>query len=318
MQKMTYRITHALDLLAYENHDHCIKCGYGFKESDTAHLGYDRLGNPLYVCDSCSNELAETAIRRYYSPHPYDIPEQNSSLWRYMDFTKYASMLVSSGLYFSRSDLFDDKFEGAKGLRTIKNKWDEYYLSFFKYIIRNPPEKTLCDKSDETIDKEAKELLDQLEAGGINNRKYVFINCWHENTYESEAMWRLYSSYFDNAIAIRTTFKSLYESLGKNTSIAIGRVKYIDFNKSFAGANESFWRKRKSFEHEKEVRAVTHDLECKEVGKMINCNLNILLEDVIVSPNAPKWFIDLVKDINIKYGYTVNVSQSSLNDEPFY
>lgn len=318
MQEMTHRLTEELRRLAFENHDKCVSCGYEFQESDTSHLGYDANDKPLYVCDSCSNQLKETAVRHYFSPNPYEIPKSDSHLWRYMDFTKYMSMLSTSGLYFPRADTFEDYYEGAKGVKTNKNKWDNHYRSFFKEAMKNPPEGVEWNQADEHIEKEAERLLKKLNDGGEASKKRVFISCWHENEHESEAMWRLYSTYLDNAVAVRTTYASLYESLGKNPSIAIGRVRYIDFNKSFAGVNDSFWRKRKSFEHEREVRALIHDHECNDKGKIVKCDLNTLVEEVFLSPSSPAWFCDLINDVNEKFGINVQVSQSRLNDEPFF
>jgi hypothetical protein len=88
--------------------------------------------------------------------------------------------------------------------------------------------------------------------------------------------------------------------------------------KHFAGVNDSFWRKRKSFEHEREVRALIHDHECNEKGKIIKCDLNTLVEEVFLSPSSPVWFFDLINDVNEKFGINVKVSQSRLNDEPFF
>jgi hypothetical protein len=318
MQEMTHRISHELDLLAYEHHDNCINCGYKFKEADTAHLGYDVNGSPQYVCDSCSYLLVETAVRYYFSPNPYDKPNNDSVLWRYMDFTKYVNMLDSSCLFFSRSDLFDDKFEGAKGLVKNIEKWNEHYISFFKEAIKNPPKGYTCDKTTDEVNQEANDLLEQMKSGGINQRKRAFINCWHENEFESEAMWHLYSNYLENAIAIKSTYKKLYESLGKNTAVQIGKVKYIDFTKYYAGINDCFWYKRKSFEHEREVRAITYCDKNFTNGKLIECNLNMLINTVVISPYAKNWFTDLVKNVTTKYGYTFSVLQSNLIDEPFY
>jgi len=158
-------------------------------------------------------------------------------------------MLLTKGLYFARADCFQDTFEGAKGLKKNKEKWDEFYLDFFRDSIKNPPEGYEFKDSDEEAEKQAKRLLEDLERGGEISKKRTFISCWHENECESEAMWRLYSSFLDNALAIRTSYNSLYHALGRNPSIKIGRVKYIDFQKRYAGVNNSFWRKRKSFEH---------------------------------------------------------------------
>ena len=318
MQEMTHRLTDELRLISFECHDKCVSCGYAFKEGDTSHLGYDKSEKPLYVCDNCSNQLAETAVRHYFSPRPYDIPKDDAKLWRYMDFTKYVSLLSTSGLYFARADTFEDTFEGAKGLKTNKQKWDEHYLSFFKTAIKNPPEGYECDKSDKEIEEQAYKLLLDLETGGAASKKHTFISCWHENEHESEAMWRLYSSYIENAVAVRSSYKNLYLALGRNPSISIGRVKYIDFNKGYAGVNDSFWRKRKSFEHEKEVRAIMSNHEIAEIGVTVPCDLSVLLEKVFVSPSSPSWLIGLVNDVNSKYGLSIKVSSSELNEEAFY
>jgi len=318
MQKMTHRLTEKLRRLAFESHDECSSCGYKFKIGDTSHLGYDINDKPLYVCDKCSSQLKETAARHALMFRPYEIPNAKSKLWRYMDFTKYASMLSTKGLYFARADCFNDTFEGAKGFKENKEEWEKFYLSFFREVIKNPPEGHECKYSEDEVEKQAKRLLEDLERGGELSRKNTFISCWHENEHESEAMWRLYSSFLDNAIAVRTSCNSLYRALGRNPSINIGRVKYVDFRKSYVGVNDSFWRKRKSFEHEREVRAILIDFNCSDVGKMINCDLSILIEEIFVYPSAPGWFVNLINDVNEKYGIKVKVSPSELIKEPFY
>ncbi|PKO10107.1 MAG: hypothetical protein CVU40_07115 [Chloroflexi bacterium HGW-Chloroflexi-2] len=315
---MTHRITPELRLLMFEHHDYCSSCGYKFKEGDTSHSGYSKNDEPLYVCDDCDHLLEETAVRNVFMPRFYEIPPDKCKLWRYMDFTKFVSMLSMKGLYFARADCFQDIYEGAKGTLKNKSKWDQFYLSFFKELIMNPPDGSEVTYTDEEIESQAEKLLHDLEKGGINGKKRTFINCWHENENESEAMWRLYSSYLENAIAIRTTYKSLYESLGRNPSIKIGRVKYIDYQKNFAGVNDSFWCKRNSFEHEKEVRAIILDMHHLEKGKVIPCDLSQLLEEVFISPNAPNWFGELVNDVIDKYGLSIKVSPSELIQEPFF
>ncbi|MGQ7242150.1 hypothetical protein ACUN9V_01655 [Salinicola sp. V024] len=318
MLKMTHRLTTELRRLAFEHHDHCFSCNYKFKEADTSHLGYSQNGEPLYLCDGCSKQLKETAVRYYFKPRPYEIPDPSSKLWRYMDFTKYVALLSSGGLYFASADCFEDTFEGAKGFRRNKSRWDEYYLKFFREAIKSPPEGHECKFSDSEIDEQAHKLLRDMGAVGESRRKQTFISCWHESEYESEAMWRLYSSFLANAVAIRTSCQSLYTALGRNPSIDIGRIKYLDMERSYAGVNDSFWRKRRSFEHEREVRAIFSDFRCQESGKITLCDLNVLIEDVFVSPLAPSWFVALVNDINDKYSIKAKVSPSELVEEPFF
>jgi len=235
-----------------------------------------------------------------------------------MDFAKYVSLVSTSTLYFARADTFNDTFEGAKGLKKNKSSWDNQLLSFFKRSIKYLPEGKISEDSDDGIEKKAHKLLQDFETGGKADKKHTFINCWHENEHESEAMWRLYSSFLDNAVAVRTSYKNLYLALGRDFSISIGRVKYINLQKKFVDVHNPFWRKRKSFEHEKEVRALIYDSESNSKGKALPCNLSLLIEEVYISPSAPQWFADVINDINRRYGLNVEVSPSELNEEPFF
>ena len=49
------------------------------------------------------------------SNHPvFEAPSDTSiKLWRYMDFTKFVSLLDSNSLFFSRADLLGDPYEGS-------------------------------------------------------------------------------------------------------------------------------------------------------------------------------------------------------------
>ena len=48
-----------------------------------------------------------------HKEHEYlDIPPDDVVLWRYMDFTKFVSLLEKSALFFPRADKLGDPFEG--------------------------------------------------------------------------------------------------------------------------------------------------------------------------------------------------------------
>ena len=295
MQKMTLKHTTITRRFVEEHHDNCTECLCHFSSGETTHLGYTNSRKLVYVGDCCSKILKETIIRHSYQKRQYTIPSDQTTLWRFMDFTKFVSLLKSNSLFFTRADKFSDPFEGAKGLLKNKKKWDKHYLDFFIRACSNLPNGVKSDKSEKEILKDAKRLLGQLDNIGPSQLKETFINCWHENNHESEAMWKLYTSSLDQGIAIKTNYKKLYASLGKNPSIHIGRISYIDFSNNFAGINDSFWFKRKSFEHEKEVRAIFHDHDSKsELGKFIQVDLNILIDQIYVSPTSQNWFKELV------------------------
>lgn len=316
---MSARLTLDLKRLAHEQHDNCVACGHAFVEGDTTHLGFSASDEPLYVCDRCSPKLAETAARYSYSPFPYERPRDTSLLWRYLDFPKYVSLLATRALHFARADTFGDPYEGAKGLRQRKDKWDAHFLSFFREALRTAPVDDPKQRlSEDEIEQRAPKFIEELEQIGQADRSRTFLSCWHENPVESEAMWRLYAASFSNALAIRTTYERLYRALGRSPDIPIGRVKYIDMRTAFAGVNDAFWRKRLSFQHENEVRAVVRDFQAQTPGKLVPCDLSILVEAVYVSPEAPSWFASVVNDVTAKYGLSVQVSPSTLADPHFF
>ena len=93
----------------------------------------------------------------------------NVKIWRYIDFTKFVSLLDLKALYFPRSDLLGDPFEGAMPRDNFR---------FYSLLYGTPP-----------ITPEGLQEISQLRQ---ELRKRVYINCWHMNERESFAMWNLY------------------------------------------------------------------------------------------------------------------------------
>lgn len=120
----------------------------------------------------------------------------------------------------------------------------------------------------------------KIQGDDIWNKEFrndVCINSWHMNYGESDAMWKLYLKN-ENGIAIQSTYKRLTESFNDSQNeIYIGKVKYIDYDKwkipenSKLNAFIPFILKRESFEHEKELRALTSRSGLINFGvKMVN------------------------------------------------
>ncbi len=222
-----------------------------------------------------------------------------------MDFTKFVSLIDTKALFFSRADKLGDTFEGS---------YSKANLQLRPHVYKNVPEHAL---------KKISIALEQL-------RRYVAINCWHINDYESAAMWSLYVQ-GDEGIAIQTTFKSLTESFCVHTAdpIYVGKVQYIDYDTDWMPEGNLFYpfiHKRRSFEHENELRAILtrflinkdgFDLSSESIqnGVLVSVDLEILIHNIYVSPTSPEWFYNLVKSILNKYGLSKNVKQSSLADD---
>ncbi|HDR7316698.1 TPA: hypothetical protein QCX52_001620 [Bacillus toyonensis] len=242
------------------------------------------------------------------------MPRHDTKIWRYMDFTKFVSLLDTEAIFFTRSDKFTDVFEGTypKANNDLRG---------FKYPN--------FEKEDTRI---LKSILEPLSK---TLRKFVLINCWHMNEYESAAMWDLYLK-SSEGIAIQSTVGNLIKSFDNTEEhIHISKVNYIDFKREWMPEHDPllpYIYKRKSFEHERELRLL-HTLKFPtdekgiidydgeppvEYGGNIRCNIRNLVEKVYIAPSAPEWFADLVMSTCNKFNLNnVEIVKSELSEVPY-
>ena len=103
---------------------------------------------------------------------------------------------------------------------------------------------------------------DQLVAQTMRYTSHaLFLSSWHVNDGESAAMWDLFSHGTEPGVAIESTVGLLREQIDAgsgDTEVFLGAVEYLDYARTW-GAFRAFNRvfhKRRSFEHERELRAV--------------------------------------------------------------
>ena len=313
----TGRFTKELKRLRGASYDECSSCGAKLPKDVAAYAGYDKNGAPLYVGNCCLYRVDELASHIYWWWTADKRVDPSEKLWRYVDFAKFIDLLETRSLFFSRADKFDDVFEGASGLAERQIEWDNYYLEYFKNAVRLPPENA-PSPAEEVVEREAMRLLNDIKRTIENERRTTFVSCWHSNSGESEALWRLYCPNGSTGILIETTADRLIGSLDAS-DIELGRVKYIDFKTSFSGFHDRIFWKRKSLAHECEVRAVTK-MHFKEDSGGLSRLIDIeqLCVSVIPSPFAGAWFPKLVESVVSRYGYNIPVGKSELLGEPFF
>ena len=187
----------------------------------------------------------------------------------------------------------------------------------------------------------AKRLLDETREGAEPSqetlglaiaaeafRYIVHVNCWHQNSHESEAMWTQYASK-ERGIALRTTFESLRDSFVGDEPIYVGEVQYFDLDRYLLRADNRLLPhvyKRLSFSHEHETRAyLLHTPEGVEPfreldklcegppGHYIEVDMAKLVKEIVVSPLADDWFVEIVEAIARRYHLGVAVSKSQLD-----
>jgi hypothetical protein len=241
-----------------------------------------------------------------------------SRIWRYMNFTKFLSLLETSSLFFTRADRLGDNWEGA--------------LTLAEVIHRKKLEKRNKGKLHAWVPDIIKDTI-------LNTA----VSCWHMNHEESAGMWKLYVT-GGEGIAICSSIRRLkscfkpYDGndkkekiqncIEKELLVKIGKVKYINFDSPKAQDIPRILLKRKSFMHEREIRAVVEDGSFQRDpgrpsrfttgGDYVPVDLNMLIDTIFVSPTAQRWYVELVENVIARYGYHFKVKQSSLDKDPIH
>lgn len=315
----TGRFTPALRRLVHASYNECRNCGARLPKETAALAGYDPHGRPAYVGPCCWGILREFASHIYWALHSDRRCAPEQALWRYMDIAKFLSLLEDRAIYFSRADKLGDPFEGAAGIAERQPEWDQYYKEFFRKSVASAPGRTVPATGSE-LELESSRLLQEFKLSSQRERMRTYAVCWHGNTVESEALWRLYCPPPSPGVVIQTTAAALLESMGPDCEIEIGRVQYLDFRTAYASNYERIYTKRKSLSHESEIRAVltNHMHPDPPLGHMVNVDLSVLVKAVIPSPFAPPWLHGLVARTLFRHGLSIPVISSELLAEPFF
>ena len=273
-------------IFMHEHDEQCTLCGRSFVNDEIIALGFDDKEATQMVCQDCIPKITPKA-RYCHRCRAYQKPLPDAMLWRFMDLAKFISILKERALYLTRIDQFSDPFECAIGLAEHKVKYDAFYMNFLKYAIATTPGTDKSQLTPEYIQENVERLFNEMSESNKMHRTRIFVNCWHKNTVESEAMWNLYVKDMSQGVAIQTTYERLYNAIGRENMPAIGEVNYIDYAKGTVYMQDVQWYKRKSFEHEKEVRIVQvrDDAPPSCLGVSVPVDLDVLIEVVIIAPS---------------------------------
>ena len=228
-----------------------------------------------------------------------------------MDFAKFVSLLDTGALHFSRVDQFTDPFEGSLS-KTEFEYWRDIAAK---------------GEADATLPPAWKgKYFDILLDNARRARRSMYVNCWHLDDDESEAMWGLYApSGF--GIAVQSTYARLVNVLPTklHNGCFVGLVRYTDHDRDSMPSGNVFYpvlHKRRAFEHEKEVRALIWlgdkgrdadpDQTNNPLSLRVPVSLTDLAESVCLSPLVPAWFVGAVKGVIKRYGASFPVHQSDL------
>lgn len=222
------------------------------------------------------------------------------TIWRYMDLWKFESMLENNGcLYFTRADKFDDKLEGKYSDITLKNLEGKFLELHGKQFVENW--KALYYSKGDYIDAV---------------RRNSLVSCWHINDNENINMWQSYTSE-KNSIVIKSTIDKVYKALNilnnHTFNIDFVEVKYVDFHNTILEHKnhilEPLFFKDIEYKDENELRIIVWkrpennilntDLSNFNVcqGGSLNIDLDILIEEIYISPNSSDDFMEKIKQL---------------------
>jgi hypothetical protein len=192
-----------------------------------------------------------------------------------MSFDHFASLLRTEQLLFRKVSDFSDPFEGS-----VPKAYAE-----------------LRRKSYEQSDEFPEGFATAISTVNKKIRDSIYANCWHQNQRESEAMW---DSYGEKGVAIVTDTDSMINALQiVDDSILLRDVKYLDYYKSFesmsaaeqnamiqfankaeSGLVSSVSMKRKSFEHENEIRLLYPEIDFLSEEEYESVDVNIINDEI--------------------------------------
>lgn len=232
-------------------------------------------------------------------------------------------MLATRSLYFACTSQMTDPYEGwlpRSHIAALKGL-NETYIDQLRgaadtaAIQRPHLDRALLDG----IVEDARRKLDVSTTLRDVNRKFG-LSCWHINEDESEAMWRLYGT-AGSGIAIESTEQKLRAALTAE-GINIDRVRYMDFDHDEIEKGHKLYGlfiKRKSFVHEQELRA-TILLPTPGVGTLVPCDIDALVTQIHIAPEAPMFYVEAVRYIvdRANIGIKAPIRRSTLMDPPSY
>ncbi|WP_346878913.1 MULTISPECIES: hypothetical protein [unclassified Clostridium] len=238
--------------------------------------------------------------------HLMKTPEDESvKIWRYMSLKKFESLLKEQALYFCNSKSFKDNHEGSY---CRKNLHTEVYMDGLG-ILEN--------------------YTDKHRVQNQIYRENVHINCWHMNEHENMGMWENYIS-DESGVAIQSTYKRYGEAVMDDTRrlVFMGIVQYKNYEEDSIQYDEGLWgpflTKREEFKYEQEIRGVyllSHnkiDDETQTKGGFVSTDVETLIENVFLYPNASADFRKIVENMVKKYGFELNILDSKLSSEPIF
>lgn len=233
----------------------------------------------------------------FTNDNPFEEPKDETIIWRYMDISKFLSLLQKQSLFFSCANRLGDKYEMS----------------------------LVDDITPADIDHQISDIRDKAR-----------VNCWNISDHEEDLMWRKYIKTNSLGIAIESNYRNLKDSFSKSDQvIASGIVKYsqhLDMSTLKEGEMKDdminiMLHKKRLYKGENELRFFVYPLgsdtsnnvviesngDINIIGENVKIDLEKLIYRIYTSPEAPKYFIDSIIKLLRNQGFYKEVIPSEIN-----
>lgn len=240
------------------------------------------------------------AERPYTHPAFPQPPDQNITLWRYMDAPKFEWLVANGRLFMPSADRLGDPFEGST---------PHGELEWWRREASNAD----TDEKRHIIEYNRSSLFRMAQRFRDH---YHYVGCWHMNRQENGAMWGCYTT-SPESVAVRTSYTTLRSAL--SAYVEMGVVRYIDYATARLPSLNMFeyiMHKDTYYAFEQEVRAVAFPPAVKELGledfkanlfesESINdfrvyaptVDIGKLINGIVLHPEAPDSYVKKVREL---------------------
>lgn len=244
-------------------------------------------------------------------PDQLELLDQNATIWRFMNMSKFADLIATSELYFRRADLFEDESEGL------------------------PPDNYFPVPNMHPLDVLDRQKIDDSIGCLAQFREAFYVNCWHLFRRETWAMWEKYG---EDGVAICSRYRLFKSALNAmNDRAYLGLVRYGSRHMTGWNLFRFITTKRIKFADEMEVRAFlwvidpyaginrhididnrVHDRPLTPPPENVSecqrrkTDLLGLITEIVVSPLASSPTVNKIDEMLTSYGYSIAVRPSDL------
>lgn len=270
----------------------------------------------------------------------------DTKIFRYMDISKFLSLIHQKYLFFAKASSFEDRLEG---MPTDLDGWlGSGVAEMLDTVVNNvlpslspnfsPAERAKREAEHDSAQERFKNRTINTVFGLLRVEDYphyssifesvsqwVDISCWHMDVgaAESMAMWKIYGS-GSAAVCIESTVGDVISAMDipQDVQLIVDKVSYLDFESDSVGIENPlsvFFHKSGWYEFEKELRFVIHQATSLDprnerggYGTNVAIKPDVLIKRVMVSPASSAWFLELVGLIIKEAGLKVEVVKSKI------